>query len=209
MKYSIYIDESGSINGMDLDDSIFSVSLSIVPDDKQASLKNWFKREIKKHKKNLGIDLNDELKAHSFIDNEKKGELIKFVEEIRRRIVKDFSAFLINKGLNSKWLENKNITYNFLVKCAIERAISKGELKNNDEIEIFADMREISTGSFNSLSEYLKASFILESNIFKSLKVDFIDSKSNWKIQLADFISYANYNEIRNNVNLENKRKIY
>ena len=201
----VFIDESGSLNNKSI--GIFSVSLVFIHSDNLSHAKNYFKRSVKKFKKEMNIEIKDELKAHNFVKNKKIKMLLDFTETNKN--VFAFSAYINNEDINKKFLRNKNVTYNFLVKLALERAIEKLFWLNNEEIEILADNRKIGTGSLNSLHEYLEAEFIVQRDALSSIKLDYIDSHTHWGIQLADFYSYANYYYAKEQTPKSNNRKVY
>lgn len=210
MQYLIYVDESGSINNRGKDGTLFSISLCFISQKNMVKMKNWFKREIKNLKSELRIKNTVELKAHYLIKNGKKKILWNLINRIREKYVTDYSAYILNENINFKWLKNKNVTYNFMIKSALERIFEiNQEINHQDSINIIIDNREIKTGSFNSLNEYLFTTFVLERQIISNVKCQFSDSKNHWGIQMADFISWANYDEARNKSNLRRKRKIY
>ncbi len=79
-----------------------------------------------------------------------------------------------------------------MVKCAIERALSLKYLDKNDSLVIISDNRNISNIYKKSLEEYLITEFILRKDIFTSISHKYVDSKSNWGVQLSDFLSFKN-----------------
>ncbi|MCR8613401.1 MAG: DUF3800 domain-containing protein [Mycoplasma sp.] len=202
----IFIDESGSLNNKNV--GLFSVSLVFVKKNDSSWLKNHFKRNIKKLKNKLGIPLKNELKAHDFVKNKKLYDLFNFIKEIKS--VKSYSSYILNKGIDNRYLKNKNVTFNFLVKSALERAVENIDyFKVKQDIKIIVDNREIATGSLKSLKDYLDAEFIVKKDIFKNIELEYMDSRRHWGVQLADFFSYLNYWNVKNSNSKPNNRKIY
>ncbi len=209
--YWIYIDESMSINGQP-NGGDFSISLVIINESNYRRTKSSFKRFIKKFKSINKLD-NVEIKGELL----KKMKAIDFLETTLEACLEGnnfICAHIANNGIQEKWLKNKSATYNFMVKCAIERAIERGMIAEGDDLRILSDNRNISNDYKKSLQEYLNIQLSLENNHNLTIIHDYVDSKLNWGVQLADFLSFRNNRLIiksrKNNIKLPfNFRQIY
>lgn len=155
----------------------------------------------------MGVDIKNELKAHDFKANNKTQILYNFCERVLKGSF-SCASYIDNKTINPKFLHDKNATYNFLVKLAIERAIDKGIIIENSSLIIRADNRNIKTSYRGSIETYLRTQLIIEKNFLNNVKVDFIDSKNNWGIQIADFLSFYNFSLINKKIT-NTKQKAY
>ena len=194
----ILLDESGSLNS--LKEGFFSITMIIInkKEDFQ-KFKNYFKRNIKRIKKENGIPKETELKGR-FLNRKK---LNKEGEKIFNSIKEKFSIFTFyfdNKDIEEKFLERKEITFNYMVKYGIENLILEKIIKQNEEtIKLYLDQRSIKKGSLNSLKEYLFLHFKLQKNYNINFEeVRYFESKNNWFIQLADICSFYNSKAIKN-----------
>ena len=127
----------------------------------------------------------------------------KKIEKIFNAIEEKFSIFTFyfdNKDIEKKFLERKNITFNYMVKYGIENLISEKIIKQNGEsIKLYLDQRSIKKGSLNSLKEYLFLHFKLQKNYNINFEeVRYFESKNNWSIQLPDIYCFYNSKAIKN-----------
>ncbi len=124
------------------------------------------------------------------------------------------NCYIKNDDIDTKWIDNKSAAYNFMVKLAIERAFDLGYLKKDDCLYVVSDNRNISNSFKKSLEEYLISEFILKKSIFKTIKHEYVDSKTHWGVQLADYCSFSNNRKIiysaKNNKKLPKQfRRVY
>ena len=203
----ILLDESGSLNAYKK--GFFSITMVIINTSKEfKKLKNYFKRQIKKLKKENGIPEKIEIKGHFLRQN----DMIKKGEEIFNSIKEKFSIFTFyfdNNDINKKFLKKKNIAFNYMLRYGIKNLIWNKTIKENEKnIKLYCDQRSIKTSSFNSLKECLFDYFILEKDYDLNFEeVRYFDSKNNWFIQLADICSFYNSKAIKN-VTLRNQRNV-
>lgn len=198
MVKTIFIDESGSINNKKI--SFFSITLVVIESNNYNKTKNNFKRRLRKIRNMENIDPNIELKAH-FLKSIGKAQ---YVDEIIDLAINQLNnnfvcVYLDNQTLNPKWLNDKGSTYNFLVKCAIERMIDLGLLKHDDEIVIISDTYCMQKRFLGTLQQYLISEFILNKEMFLSISHTYLDSRKNWGVQLADYLAFRNNRLICNN----------
>lgn len=197
-EYFIFIDESGSLNNFNL--GSFIVTITILNKANYSKIKNTFKREQMKLKKLIDFDIKKELKAHTIkLENQLDG-LQKIITKMQILGTNFCCSYVNNEGINPKWLNNKNITYNFMVKAAIERALDINLITPNSKLNIVADMRSSKLGKFDgeSIKDYLIAEFVLNKEIFQQISFDFHDSKNRWDIQLVDYFSFWIFNSVVN-----------
>ena len=161
--------------------------------------KNYFKRNIKRIKKENGIPKETELKGRFLIRKKLKKEGEKIFNAIEEKFL-IFTFYFDNKDIEKKFLERKNITFNYMVKYGIENLILEKIIKQNGEsIKLYLDQRSIKKGSLNSLEEYLFLRFKLQKNYNINFEeVKYFESKNNWSIQLADICCFYNSKAIKN-----------
>ena len=193
MKYFIFIDESGSLNNKG--EGFFSVSGVLFEEQYFSKIKNWCKRNFNKARKLVSFSLGVELKAHKLRSAKSLPFLYNFYEEIKK-ISQILCIYFNNVNINKKWLEDKNATFNFMIKKLILKAITLGFIKCEDEIQIIADKRHESIKYFWSIEKYLNKMFV-DKNLLKSLSFSYVDSKNRWEITIADWVSFINYRKIK------------
>ena len=194
----ILIDESGSLNSYKK--GFFSITMTIIHTNEDfQKLKNYFKRKILKIKEKNQILKKIELKGHFLKQKKltKKGE--KIFDSIKEKFPV-FTFYFDNKDIDEKYLKYKNVTFNYMVRYGIQNLIWKKIIKENGEtIKLYLDQRNIKTGSFHSLEEYLFLYFNFDKNYNINFKeVKYFESKNNWFIQLADICSFYNSKAITN-----------
>jgi len=109
---------------------------------------------------------------------------------------KDLTISYIVADLNhvrESLLKEKNLLYNYMMKLLLENLIS-----NEDEgsrLNILCDNHTTKVASTNSLSDYIKATFLYEKGIDMELNIRLIDSDASdaFVIQAADFIANSIY----------------
>ncbi len=193
MNYTIYIDESMSINGIE-NTPDFSISLFIINETNFRCTKSKFKRAIVSYWKKHNL-YKVELKAHYLKVHKDLDFLEKTLSDclVNNKFV---CSHISNRNIDQKWIKNKSATYNFMVKCAIERAYDNGYIEKGSKLLIQSDIRNISNDYKKSLEEYLIAELCLNKSLFSDIKQEYIDSKNHWGIQLADYLSFTNSRQI-------------
>ncbi len=193
MIYTIFIDESMSINGLK-NAPDFSISLFIIDETNLKSTIRKFKRAITSYwdKHNL---CKVELKAHYLKENKSLDFLNKTLSACLENN-QCVCSHIANTNIDFKWIKNKSATYNFMVKCAIERAFDNGYLEKGATLKIHSDIRNISNDYKKSLEEYLITELCLNQSLFCEIQHDYINSKIHWGIQLADYLSFTNNRKI-------------
>lgn len=206
--YWIFIDESGSLNN---NKGYFSISLVIIHQENFNKTKKFFKRNIAKIKNNI-TNKNIEIKGHFLKTTNQLYKLEFIVKECIYKYNQYICSYINNKQANQKWFDDKGATYNFMVKCAIERAFDNKIIEQNSHIKILSDQFTASRKYIGSLETYLITEFKLKKEWVKSITHEFVDSKKHWGVQLADFLSFHNFRKIwSNKINKINKyfRRIY
>lgn len=193
MKYFIFVDESGSLN--DKSEGYFSVSGILIQEKYFTTTKNWCKRNFNKIRKLVSFPKATELKANKLRSEKSLAFLYEFYAELEK-VSKILCIYFNNKNIDKKWLEDKNATFNFMIKKLILKAITLGFLKYTDEIQIIADKRHESVKYFWSIEQYLNR-MLVDKNLLKSLSFSYVDSYNHWEITLADWVSFINYRKIR------------
>lgn len=211
MKWHIFIDESGSISTKKKEP--FLVTLIVISDANLKNIKNITKKKIRKIKAKLGINNQTELKAADLNKNNwKKKEHYEFNNYFKQnKKVKIYGSFLWS-GIhleNTKWIDNPNLTFNFLVKLALERILEREKnIQKNDVVNIIIDNRNVGVSSFNSLQDYLSMFFVLEKERVSKIIISYVESHKKWEIQLADLICNFNWKKIWENKMIKNLREL-
>lgn len=205
MYKTIFIDESGSINNKSI--SYFSITLVVIEKNNYNKTKNNFKRMVRKIRLHECIESNIELKAH-FLKSIGKLEYIDQIIDITINKLNNnyVCVYLNNKDLKPKWLNDKGSTYNFLVKCAIERLIDLGLLNIKDNLVLASDTYCMQKKFTGTLQQYLISEFIINKEFFTSITHCYLDSRKNWGIQLADYLAFKNNRVICSNEIYKNKK---
>ncbi len=163
-----------SLNGLP-NGGDFSISLLIIEDSNFKKTKNTFKRSIKKFRSKNNLD-NIEIKGELL----KNMKALSFLDSTLDICLKDnnfICTHIANNNIDEKWLKNKSGTYNFMVKCAIERAVERGMIEKGEELRIFSDNRNISNDYKKSLQEYLSIQLSLEKDYKLIISHNYVDSK--------------------------------
>ena len=174
MKYYLFIDESQTLNKFNKNN--FSISIVIIKEENYKKTKNKFKKLIGKYKIHNNLDKNVEIKGHFL---KLKNDIL-FVDKIFEKCILEnnfICSFIRNKTISEKFLKDKGTTYNFMIKCGIERAISNGFILNDSELIIYSDVFNKSKIFDKTLENYLNLVFVFECNKLSKISHQYIDSK--------------------------------
>lgn len=94
---------------------------------------------------------------------------------------------VIDKKNLKKPIKNVNILYNYFIKILIIKLNKLNLLAQDISLILKLDNKTIKVGAINTLEEYLQGEFFFDDNI-NIEKVNYLESKNNYEIQLADFI---------------------
>lgn len=98
------------------------------------------------------------------------------------------------KVTHKKLFEDKNILFNYLCSFLFRKTI-----KNcTEDISLYFDNRTVKVKSGNSLKDYLKIKAYTEWNFSNELNVFYLDSKTNYGIQMVDIISNTIFRKYMN-----------
>lgn len=211
---NLYLDESGSINNK-LGNKPFVIALVHVLDFKK--LNTIFKRFVSSNMKILKeLDKNFvnargvltkrgnqmfhnekfcELKGSQFDKNMKKN----FVQFFSRK--KYFELYLIKINTNllsDKICENTARTFNYTLKLALSYFISH-RLLPDENCLLQLDERNERTEAKFFLENYLNTELCLNGISEKHFSVQYLDSKNNPFIQIADVLANLYYSELNTN----------
>lgn len=209
----IYIDESGSINNYSTNNDYFVICLIVVKDAKK--LERVFKRFVSKNITNLkkldnkkGSKRRRGKKSKMFLDNsfkELKGS--KLDMKTKKDLVKFFSQkehFNIlyikihNYQLDNRFMEFKSKTFNLCIRFAIEQFI-RDKYLTEPQFFLHLDQRNEKKTSINFLENYLNTEIYLREKLNTKFTVEYLDSKLNTFIQIADVFSNLLYSHIKTN----------
>lgn len=124
---------------------------------------------------------------------EAKGQVMDFSDRqslLNKLSSKDdhFISYIVldKKNLaHKKLFEDNNILFNFLCSFLFRRTIKNCP----DDVNIIFDNRTVKVESGNSLKDYIKIKAYTEWNFSNDLNTIYVDSKSNYCIQMVDIIS--------------------
>ncbi len=207
---NLYIDESGSINT----NGIYPFIIGIVMPTDAAALKRVYKRFISKYYNDLKkLDNSNkmfrkdgtflELKGACFNKNMKLNFINYFC---RNNLFQVRYIVLDNKKIESKFVENKARTFNYLINLFLENSYHTNLVKDK-ELFLQIDERNVKTNSKYSLEDYLNQSLYLEKNLINKAHVSYFDSSQNCIIQIADVFSNIKYSDYASNGGYKNVLK--
>lgn len=203
MKIYIYLDESGSIH-MNSKTNHFAIGGYMVYGDRYNSSKitNRYKKINKKHKKNRGMNISDELKTRNMQISEK----IEIIEKIQKLDNFYGCAILFDKTHMKKSICTPNLFFNYGVKILFQDVILPLLPENETYDFILAiDNRNVSVGDKNDLEKFLQTTYCYYNYNFS---VTYYDSASHYGIQLADLIVNTMYMRSKNRKLVEPVLKI-
>lgn len=211
---NIYIDESGSINNHNCLTPYFVIALVHVYDNEKLS--RTYKRFVSSNHgrlKELDADrINPntgrvakhggkmfskgafrELKGVQF-DRDMK---LKFAEFFAKKRYFDlYYIKLDNKKLTDGFCENKALTFNYIIRLALERFIKNGLLPDEDCF-IQLDERNEKLEMKHFLENYLNAELMLGGAAAGRFYASYYNSISNKFVQIADVFSNLYYSELQ------------
>ena len=194
----VYLDESGQMH-KNSNCNYFAIGGYMCFPNDDIKINNEFKRknkEFKDRRKQLDstFDMKTEIKSYNY----SKEERVKIIN-----LVQDYNSFIgiskIFKKLEmKKEIVDENLFYNYSVKILfldlIKTNIMDYDCEDEYLIELNLDNRSVKLRNQNNLEAYLNTEFILTNFKFK---VKYYDSRTNYKIQLADIIVNAIYNNYK------------
>lgn len=182
MQY-LYLDESGIIH-KNSPDRFFVIGGILTKDHKHVKKKFVNLNHELKEKYNMAI--NEELKGTHLEYREKRDILFKIQEIEDAYIV----VIVVDKEKVKLRLNDERIYYNYFVGKLIEYLINKKALNANIffTLQINLDKRTMRIGDKNSLANYLNLLLNIDRGFDIDVKVEYIDSSSNYMIQLADIV---------------------
>lgn len=203
--YYIFIDESGSINRKSF--GSFLVSLFIVKKSNLNKVKKYSIKHIHKFKTDFKFGNCDEVKAHDLKKINKEHVIYDFCDNLLE-FNTSYASWLNNKNSNEKWSNDKNATYNFMIKCAMQRWMENERPSINSKLMIVADNRSVKSTLLLNVENYLSHEFCVKNNSFKNICFQFMDSNKSWEIQVADYFSFYNYHIINKKIKRKQIRNI-
>ncbi len=199
---NVYMDESGSVHPVDGSLNRFFIIGVALPNN-HAKLKRVYKvfvrkkfDALKKLDKNHKMFREDgsfiELKGACF-NHEMKVEFMRFF--CQNEVLKIGYVMLDNHKLQSKFIENKARTFNYLLKLFFTNALQRKYIADK-ELFLQIDERNIRTDSKFSLEDYLNQEIVLNLDLLEDIKVKYYNSVDNQLIQVADVFSNILYSNL-------------
>ena len=177
---NIYIDESGNLGAR----GDYFVIACTVP-KQQKSIENFMKKaELKVKKQFPEFSMKREIKAGDSYPPIKEYYLRKLSE-------KDLDVYYVvarKSCIYSNLKEDKNLLYSYLLHFVVLKIAKK---ENYNSINIILDNRSIKTKSTNSFADYIKIKLIYELGLSCAINVRYVESSSNYMVQVSDFIANA------------------
>lgn len=184
MQY-LFLDESGSLKKED-NCEYFAIGGILCND--YTKLKKEFINLNKQLKKKYNLDESAELKGSMLSKEEEKELLIKLQKIDDMYIV----AILVEKAMLKQdlGLDNEHIYYNYLVGKLLSFLLDKGLLDfiNPTKFELNIDERCLPKYTQHALQDYLNIIFNIQTEYNIDIVVNYIDSKTNYMIQIADIL---------------------
>ena len=214
----LYIDESGSMtNNVQNEREKFFV-IAVLHAKNQSSLKNSFKRFIKKYKQELKtVDTNNRMFDSSGNFLEFKGSALtpnlklKFLDFICKN--NNFKVFYVkvdNSLLKDSIVRNKEVGFNYILDKLLYYKINNNFLPKDKKYFIQLDQRSVATKLRYTLEDFLYKSLILDSDLITDMELYYRDSQNVHLIQVADFFANLLYSSYYSNKYDEiiNKKRI-
>lgn len=177
----IFLDESGHIH-TNCKDRYFAIGGYCCAKDKSTKIKSKYKKENKKIKNAYGLPLDIELKARDMTDYQKI-QLFKSVQN-----VEGFCGIgiVFDKQKMFRKVTKENIFFNYGVRTLIDDVVFPlVDMTDETIFHIICDNRSIKVGDIKDLEKYLNTEFFMENCSFT---VQYVDSATDYRVQLADLI---------------------
>lgn len=187
----LYIDESGSITANINSRNRFFV-IAILETSEPHRVIRQFRRAKSNYVKmtNKSIDITREIKGSEMDYGMKK--LI--FEELSEKTDCVFHYIIIdNKELDTRLVDKVEVSFNYFLNTFIQRIVKNRSEYERKELFLLIDERNVSTGSLNTLEEYLYIEQIIKNGMFDDVKVKYKDSSTKDLIQVADIFCNTVY----------------
>lgn len=183
MKAYIVLDESGAMHLKN--ERYFVIGGFIANDLHKVTSSHKEIEKIVKLRKGIPINKKIELKS-SKINASQQALFINELYSINNVIP---VAVVVDKENLSKLEASENVAYNFFVKTLLKYLFSIDiSLLNTNEIELRLDNRSTSVKTLKDLETFLNWEF---DYLNKDFTVNYLDSKDNRDIQMADYVANA------------------
>lgn len=138
---------------------------------------------IIKERKNLPLDITIEFKSYHINDSQQS----LFINELYSIADVVPIAIVIDKYNLEQFEASENVAYNFFVKNLLKYLFKCNiPMLQTNNIELRVDNRNTSVKQLKDLQTFLKWEFEL---IDLNLKVEYLDSKDNRDVQMADYVA--------------------
>lgn len=222
---NIYIDESGSMNKRIQNNQFFIVSLVVI--NNATELKKVYKRFVSKNIKNLEVaDKSKSRRRYKRNQKNTRGKMFsdsKFRElkgsHFTKKIKQDFIDFFSRKNhlslyyirINNYELNERNIrfkarTFNLSIRLAIGSFMQEGLMEESNYF-LHLDERNEKISNLHFLQNYLNTELYLREKINSEFEVEYLESKNNKFIQIADVFSNLLYSHYKTD-SYENELKL-
>ena len=195
MKYTLYLDDSGSL----VKKNDFFLYGGLLIQGNFGSLRHNYKKCVLKIKKELNMKDSEELKARGIKDRHRRFLLSNLKHGCWQVFVVANIQKLTRVDFDDK---RKKVNYkNFMIKVLVEE-ILKTIATDCDEMDIFIDNQSISNSSKDSLCSYLYNTFNYDAYYYYHLNnhhfrpahevkfnVTYKDSKTDYLMQAADMLA--------------------
>ena len=210
----VFVDESGSITKVDIDNHRYFVLAMVFTNDPVA-IRRLYKKKISQMMRK-----NDTYKDMVISSKEIKGSDI---SETTKKAVYDHIfnhgegkieiglIVLDNEYANDKFIENHPRAINYMIQLYLDCYYRKHSqfMSGSGQMHFIIDEQNIATNAKYTLEGYLNQQLSLMNPICNQFSVKYVDSKEEKLVQLADFIANSFYrniakknNESKPNINM-------
>lgn len=177
-----YIDESGDLGIANLDNRYFVICAVEVLSD------NRLKKTIKKY---LTAKKIDEIKGANLTESDRQNLINSFCKK------DDYCVHYIILDKNNLWkkklFNDKNTLFNYIAGFLFEDILKS----NTEDILLFFDKRTVKVQSKYNLENYIRMRMEYIESMY-NLNLQYINSKSSYLVQLADFYANTIYRRYKN-----------
>ena len=200
----IYIDESGTMNLVDVTQKYFIIALVLVK--KPNRVKDLF-RDLKKEHSCFFVSSNNKKEIHACkLNLKKKLELASILD--RHDLFEVFYIKVNNlEIIEDDLYENKARAFNYLLERNFEAILNANLINKEECYELFIDNRNVAVHSLHSLEDYLYICLHTNKKLIRDIKVFYRDSLDVENIQLADFFANLLFSYLYSKKNYLNMMK--
>lgn len=184
----LFIDESGIITKSTIKKNRYFILAFLETDDPYNVIRQFrkAKKEFISINNSCKFDIKDEIKGSEMPYGMKK----MIFEKLSDKTDAKFHFKIIdNFHLSDNLLSNTSLAFNYFLYLSVREIKRISSTEKPEELYLLIDDRNTAIGSLNSLQEYLRIKFMLETEAFSEISSSYKDSKSKDLIQVVDLFS--------------------